>query len=45
MVHMSKYPTEPNLIYLIYKYKEDLASNNLPGLICHQTKPNHFRIR
>ena len=22
-------------------YKEGLALNNLPGLICHKTKPNY----
>ena len=26
----------------IYMYKEDFALNNQQGLICHQTKPNHF---
>ena len=31
----------PNHIYLIYVYKEDLASNNLQWLICHKTQPNH----
>ena len=25
---------------MIYKYKEDLALNNLQWLICHKTKPN-----
>ena len=29
-----------NHIYLIYKYKKDLALNNLQWLICHKTKPN-----
>ena len=24
----------------LYTYKEDLALNNLQGLICHRTKPN-----
>ena len=33
-------PTKPNHIYLIYMYKEDLALNNLQGLICHKTQPN-----
>ena len=27
-------------IYLICMYKEDLALNNLQGLICHETKQN-----
>ena len=26
-----------NHIYLIYMYKQDLAWNNLPGLICYKT--------
>ena len=34
--------TKPNLIYLIYMYKEDLALNNLQSLICHETKPNQI---
>ena len=32
--------TKLNHIYLIRMYKEDLALNNLQGLICHPTKPN-----
>ena len=28
------------IIYLIYIYKEDLALNNLQGLICYKTQPN-----
>ena len=28
------------IIYDIYMYKQDLASNNLQWLICHKTKPN-----
>ena len=24
-------------------YKEDLALNNLQGLICHKTQPNHVK--
>ena len=28
------------IIYLIYKYKKDLALNNLHWLICQKTKPN-----
>ena len=34
------------VIYLIYKYTEDLALNNLQWLICHktQTKPNHIYL-
>ena len=27
-------------IISIYIYKEDLALNNLQGLICHKTQPN-----
>ena len=34
---MLQNPTKPNHIYLIYMYKEDLALNNLQGLICHKT--------
>ena len=26
--------------YMIYMYKEDLASNNSHGLICHKIQPN-----
>ena len=29
-----------NHVYLIYMYKQDLALNNLPGLICHKRKTN-----
>ena len=29
MVDMPYNPTKPNLMYLIYMYKEDLALNNL----------------
>ena len=25
--------------YLVYRYKKDLALNNLQGLICHKTQP------
>ena len=32
--------TKPNHTGLIYVYKNDLALNDLKGLICHQTKPN-----
>ena len=28
--------------YLIYMYKEDLALNNLQGLICHKTNQNQI---
>ena len=28
-----------DIIYLIYMYKEELASNNIQWLICHKTKP------
>ena len=30
-----------NPMYSIYKYKEDLALNNLQRLICHQTKSSY----
>ena len=43
MVDMSLNPTKPNLIYLIYMYKEYLAVNNLQWLICHKTKPNQTK--
>ena len=33
-------PTQPNYIYLIYMYKQDLVLNNLQGLICCKTQPN-----
>ena len=42
MVDMQKNPTQPNPIYLIYMYKEDLALNNLQWLICHKTQPNQI---
>ena len=32
--------TKPNLVYLIYMYKEDLVFNNQQWLICHETKSN-----
>ena len=31
-----------NHIYLIYMYKEDLALNDLPWLICHKTHANQI---
>ena len=37
---MPSNPTQPNHMYLIYMYKEELALNNLQGLICHKTKLN-----
>ena len=37
---MPKTQTQPNHIYLMYMYKEDLALNNLQWLIGHKTKPN-----
>ena len=39
--------TQPNHIYLIYIYKEDLALNNPQGLICYKTKTNknEYRLR
>ena len=33
---------KPNHIYLIYMYKQDLALNNLQGLICHKTHPTNL---
>ena len=33
-------PTQPNPIYLMYMYKEDLALKNLQSLICHKTHPS-----
>ena len=30
-----------NWIYLIYWYEQDLALNNLQGLICHKTEPTN----
>ena len=35
---MPSNPTEPNLIYSIYMYKEGLTLNNIQWLIRHQTK-------
>ena len=32
--------TKPNHIYLMYNHKEDLALDNLQGLICHKAQPN-----
>ena len=31
------------IIYLICRYKKDLALNNLQWLICHKTKPSQFK--
>ena len=31
-------------IYLIYRYKQDLALNKLQWLICYKTKPNQTII-
>ena len=39
MVDMQEIPTKPNDIPLIYMYNENLAINNLQGLVCHKTKP------
>ena len=41
---MPSNPTKLNQIYLVYLYKEDLALNNLQGLICHKTKLNHIYL-
>ena len=30
------------LMKLLVMYKEDLALNNLQGLICHKTQPNQI---
>ena len=35
MVDMPYNTTQPNHIYSIYMYKEDLALNNLQWFICH----------
>ena len=32
-------------IYMIYMYKEDLALNNLQGLICYKTKPTSCKVK
>ena len=40
---MLQNPTKPNLIYLIYMYKGDLALNNLKWLICHKTQLNQTK--
>ena len=29
-----------SFIYLIYMYEQELALNNLQGLICHETQSN-----
>ena len=39
---MPQSPTQPNPIYLMYMYKEDLALNNLQWLICHKAQPNQI---
>ena len=44
MVDMSSNATKPNLIYLIYMYKENLALNNQRWLICHKTQPNQTKL-
>ena len=40
MVDMPENPTKPNLMYLIYKYQEDLGLYNLQWLIYNKTLPN-----
>ena len=40
MVDMPQKLKQPNPMYLIYTYKEDLALNNLQWLICHKIKTN-----
>ena len=42
MVDMPWNPTKPNLIYLTYMYKKDLALNDQQWLICHETQPNQI---
>ena len=42
MVDMPYNPTNPNHIYLIYMYKEDLALNNPQWLICLITQPHQI---
>ena len=39
MIDMPYNQMKPNYIYLTYMYKQDLALNNIQGLICHKTKP------
>ena len=34
-----------NHVYLISMYKQDLAFNNQPKLIIHQTRPNQTKPR
>ena len=41
---MPQNPTQPNHIYLIYMYKEDLALNNLQWLMCHKSQPNNIYL-
>ena len=35
-------PTKAYYIYLIYMYSDDLALNNLQGLICHKILQNQI---
>ena len=42
MVDYTINPTQPNPIYSIYMYKEDLVLNNLQWLIYHKTQPNQI---
>ena len=35
---------QPNNIYLICKYKEDLVLDELKWLICHKNKPNQIKL-
>ena len=43
--HLKMLPINYDLqiIYLIYKYKEDLVLNSLQELICHKTQPTIMR--
>ena len=40
MVDVAYNPTQPNHIYLICMFKQELALNNPEGLICHNPPPN-----
>ena len=42
MVDMPQNQTQPNPMYIIYMYREDLALNNQQGLIWHKRELNQI---
>ena len=45
MKNLVRKETAHGHIYNIYMYKQDLALNNLQGLVCHKTQTNQQTLR